>query len=294
MKKAAFCSFLLFVVCAADARAQSDVCPPDVFCQHIDVAEVSLARAGIALSGGNPVPGASSTLGMRLRALPRLSVAGRVTGARMKFTDLTDPSDPGEFSSIARSLNVDVAVGIFGGFSLLPTVGGFGSIDLLGSYGKLSLSDDDGFQDDPTSWAIGARLGILRESFTAPGISVSAMYRKIGDFDNLIDDPSIADDETVIRLENNRALSLRATVGKRILMLGATAGIGYDKYSSDMELGFAMTPPVSQEIDRSATTIFGNLSWTMLILNIVGEGGVQRIKDGDSAPYGSLAVRIAL
>ncbi len=294
MKKVVVCSFLLLFVCAADTRAQDAPCPPETFCQYFDNAEVALARAGIALSGGNPVPGASSTLGLRLRALPRLSVGGRVTGARMKIADLTDPNDPDEFSSIARSLNVDVAVGIFGGFSLLPTVGGFGSIDLLGSYGKLSLSNDDGFRGDPTSWGLGIRLGILRESFTAPGVSVSAMYRKIGDFDHMLDNPAIADDEVALRLENNRALSVRATVGKRILMLGATAGIGYDKYSSDAELVFAMTPGVSQEIDRSATTIFGNLSWTMLILNIVGEGGVQRIQDGDSAPYGSLAVRIAL
>jgi hypothetical protein len=32
------------------------------------------------------------------------------------------------------------------------------------------------------AWALGARVGILRESFTAPGVSVSAMYRSIGSF----------------------------------------------------------------------------------------------------------------
>src|SRR5688500_15196688 len=119
---------------------------------QFDNAEIMMQRAGIALSGGNPVPGASSTLGLRLRALPRLSADVRLTGARLVITDENTADD---LSSIAHSFNVDASVGIFGGFSLLPTVGGFGSIDVLGSYGKLSLSDDDGFRDDPTSWSGG-------------------------------------------------------------------------------------------------------------------------------------------
>jgi hypothetical protein len=117
------------------------------------------------------------------------------------------------------------------------------------------------------------------------------MYRKVGDFEHVIGDP--AGGASIVSLENNRALSLRGTVGKRLLMLGATAGIGYDKYYGDAELTPAVGPVAGRELETSATTLFANLSWTMLILNIVGEGGVQRA-DGDSAPYGSLAVRIAL
>src|SRR5688572_15746823 len=122
-------------------------------------AEIISQRTGIALSGGNPLPGASSTLGLRLGALPRISAAARFTAARVVLpAETTGESD--DLSSIAHSLNLDAAVGIFGGFSLVPTVGGFASIDLLGSYGKLSLSDDDGFADDPTSWGAGVRVGI--------------------------------------------------------------------------------------------------------------------------------------
>lgn len=255
-----------------------------------------MERAGIALSGGNPVPGASSTLGLRLRALPRLSADIRLTGARLVITDenTVDPSD--DLSSIAHSLNIDASVGIFGGFSLLPTVGGFGSIDLLGSYGKLSLSDDDGFRDDPMSWGAGVRIGILRESFTAPGLSVSAMYRNIGDYAHVVGEPEV-DAGTITRLENNQVLSLRATVGKRLLMLGATAGVGYDKYRADGMFipaeTIPPTPAMLDELETSATTIFGNLSWTMLLLHIVGEGGVQRAS-GESAIYGSLVVRLSL
>lgn len=287
-------AFGLVIGSAANALAQS--CSQGAFCGQFTNAEITMQRAGIALSGGNPIPGASSTLGIRLGALPRLSVAGRLTGARLVISDEGTSEASDELSSVAHSLNVDVSVGIFSGFSLLPTVGGFGSIDLVGSFGKLSLSDGDGFGGDPTSWAAGVRVGILRESFTAPGISVSGMYRRIGDYQHDTGDFSV-DSGTRMRFESNEAMILRATIGKRILMLGATAGIGYDKYNTQATLlppeTLPITPAIRSDLDTSATTLFGNLSWTMLILHIVGEGGVQRA-DGESALYGSLAIRLAL
>jgi hypothetical protein len=139
------------------------------------------------------------------------------------------------------------------------------------------------------------RIGILRESFTAPGISVSGMYRKIGDFDHA-GSPQIAD-LPVMRFQGNEVVSLRATIGKRILMLGATAGIGYDRQHSRPTLfppeSLPPSPPQRRDVESSATTIFGNLSWTMLILHIVGEAGVQRA-DGESGIYGGLSIRLAL
>jgi hypothetical protein len=295
--------FALAFVMGSATITMAQTCEEAEYCGRLRNAEITMQRAGIGLSGGNPVPGASSTLGMRLGALPRLSVAVRFTAARLVITDeLTiDPSD--EVSSSVRSFNVDASIGIFSGFSLLPTVGGFGSIDLLASYGKLSLSDDDGFagvddngSGDPSSWGLGLRVGILRESFTAPGLSVSGMYRKIGDYGHDTDEFNV-DFGPVTQFDNNRALSVRASVGKRILMLGATAGIGYDKYYTDAIFFPTQTPTrppiVRREVETSATTIFGNVSWTMLILHIVGEGGVQRA-DGEGAVYGSLAIRLAL
>ena len=228
---------------------------------------------------------------MRLRALPRLSAAVRLTGVQLEIPDGATSSTTDEISSMSRSINVDAAIGVFSGLSLVPTVGGFGSIDLLASYGKMSLSDDDGHTADPTSWGAGVRVGILRESFTAPGIAVSAMYRSIGDVRFVTGEPEV-DAGWITDMENSSAVSLRGTVGKRILMFGAVAGVGYDRYSSDVRI-LSMTPTVTEDMTTSATTLFANLSWTMLILHIVGEGGIQR-GDDDNAYYGSLAVRVAL
>ena len=74
----------------------------------------------------------------------------------------------------------------------------------------------------------------------------------------------------------------------------ATAGIGWDRFTGSAQAQDAANFDVTaDDFSNDRTTIFGNLSWTMLILNIVGEGGVQ--KGGpDDTYYGSLAVRIAL
>jgi hypothetical protein len=273
-----------------------EMCPAaDTLCVRMGAAaEITQARVGIGLAGGNPVPGASSTLGIRFGALPRISVAARMTVVSLDIPDVQARGLPGELTSMPRSLNIDASVSIFSGLSLLPTVGGFGSIDLLASYGKLSLSRDEGFVQSPSSWAAGVRVGILRESFTAPGLSVSAMYRSFGDtqFGSTFgpaDGPG-----TFYRLTDAHAWITRATVGKRLLMFGALAGVGYDRYQSTAtashEAEFAVT---DDDFSHSRTTVFGNLSWSMLILHIVGEGGFQR-GGSEDAFYGSLAIRLAL
>ena len=286
MKKTIVLSALLWLT-ASNADAQICAAPCDVR----TAAENTQQRVGIAFSGGNPVLGAASTLGMRLGTFPRVTAAIRMTAVQLDIPDAFTSSATDELSSLPRTTNIDAAVGVFSGLSLVPTVGGFGSIDLLASYGKISLSDDDGYAEDPASWGGGVRVGILRESFTAPGVAVSAMYRRIGDMSVASGSPSTGGG-SVTHLDNNSAISLRGTVGKRILMLGAVAGIGYDRYSSDVRV-VSSTPTVSDDITTSTTTLFANLSWTMLVLHIVGEGGIQR-GDNDNAYYGSLAVRLAL
>jgi hypothetical protein len=294
------------------SMAHAQTCGSSTGCNAVQqAAEIVQPQMGIGLSGGNPVAGASSTLGMRIGSIPRVTLGARLSGVR--FTEGVRPDNPNQ-DFITTALNFDAAVGIFSGFRLVPTIGGFGSIDAVLSIGTLRTSDDKGFEDDPGSWAIGARLGILRESFTAPGVSVTAMYRHIGDLgweapnDDTVDPFASQSYE----LTDNSAFSLRAVVGKRLFVLGATAGIGYDKYKSTISGSYSCVtcgPTASFNIDEhksDRTTIFGNVSWTLLILNVVAEGGWQSGGDAFTAPlpsgqssktdkstaYGSLAVRL--
>lgn len=292
--------------CAIDEQA---IDPRSAYCNAvIHAAEVAQPIVGIGFAAGNPIPGASSTLGMRLGKIPRLTLAGRMSGAFLETPNVERRSDSGTRKGLARSLNVDAAVGVLSGWSLAPTIGGFGSLDVIASAGTMSLPGE--FTEKPASWAVGARVGILRESFTAPGISVTGMYRSIGDYRYGTTNPGV--DAASFELRDNSVTSLRAIIGKRLFVIGANVGVGYDKYSSKALAvvgGDAPTALVAPTIiEPSHTSVFANLVWTMLLLNVVAEGGYQRGGDAFTAPmsgghtsrtenssyYGSLAVRLAL
>lgn len=298
--------------CEAATPAGSDA---RRFCNLVSQAiEVVQAPLGLAVTGGNPVPGTASTLGMRLGTLPRFSVNARVTGVWTEIPDITDFNRSDEDIGIfLPSLNIDASFGLFSGLSLAPTVGGFGSVDLLASMGVIPLPTGDGFDNDsPFSWALGARVGILRESFTLPGISVSLMYRRLGDLD--YGDPQLVDDDAFFDADLS-IWSLRGAVSKRIAFLGATAGIGYDHYSSDLRYGFvnpASTGPstfvlTDSDFENDRYSFFVNLSYTLLILHGVLELGWQQAGEEIRAPlpagtrfdpdgsfFGSLAIRLSI
>ena len=280
--------------------------PPDAAarCHSLADAAVTLPdRVAIAAAGGNPVAGTASTLGMRLPGSPRWSIALRSTIARASLPAIGDER---AFSPTLWSVNADASVGLFNGINLLPTIGGFASIDVLASLGVLSVPDDDGFESSsPLTWALGTRVGILRESFTAPGVSVSAMYRSLPDVSQ---GPM---QEAVFRGTDQSVLSVRGTVGKRVLGIGFTGGIGYDRTRSDVQAAFSDPdvgpgePPdaLREEVTSGRTSFFGNVSYTLLILNMAAELGWQADGDrpagahrdtGKGGPFGGIAVRLAI
>lgn len=262
----------------------------------VDAVSIMQARTGLAATGGNPVPGTASTLGMRIGSTPRFSFGLRTTGTRPALPPLqiTGGSDTNAWIG---SASADLSVGVLPGFNLLPTVGGFASLDVLASAGLVGAGA--GFDARPFTWSVGARVGILRESFTAPGISVSGMYRRLGDM-------TYDDSGARLTLDGQQVLSVRGTIGKRVLGLGLTGGAGYDRYSADVT-GAARSASVTvaqfdeRDMTQSRKSAFANVSFTMLILNLAAEVGWQ---DGgesvgpsdmaDGGVFGSLAIRLAL
>lgn len=198
--------------CAAAVAPQST----RDFCELATYAVDALqARLGIAQIGGNPVPGTASPFGEKIGPLPRFGAAARLTLAGVELPPIQS-SDPDETpSAVPVSLNADAGIGVFSGMPLAPTVGGFLAVDLLASAGVSFLKDSEGFDGGrPGSVAVGARLGITRESFTAPGISISAMYRRFkrvtwGDRD-------LEETDAFIQVSGRSAWSLRGAVSKRI------------------------------------------------------------------------------
>jgi hypothetical protein len=293
--------------CAAASRPQVRE-----FCEAVADATVILQpRVGIALSGGNPVPGTASTLGMRLGALPRASLGLRVTAAAIELPPVDRVGQQSHLRFPVGSISADGSLGIYQGMALLPTVGGFGSVDVLGSVGVMPLPRGEGFDNGAVpTWALGARLGVLRESFTAPGVSIDFMYRSLGDVS--YGSPDLRDRDAFLKLSGYHVTSVRGTAGKRVFGFGATAGVAYDRYRAGVtgrvvDAGLLQPDRVLELSDSrvlsNRTSWFANASLTLLILNLAAEAGWQRGGAappgatnliGKGAPFGGIAVRLAI
>jgi hypothetical protein len=285
------------------------------FCNLVvEAVVIGQPRAGLAFVGGNPITGAASTLGMRIGTVPRIAANLRVTTVKVDLPPIDRIGSTDDIETGVPAFNADATLGLFNGFSLFPTVGGFASLDLLVSLGFVPLPENEGFNEKPISWALGARLGLLRESFTAPGITLSAQYRHIGDVS--FGDRQLQDEEAYFDATSFSALSLRGVVGKRVLLFGVSAGVGWDRYKSDVAFGVVNRGlPGSQRYDFSEAgfaanrvTWFGGLQYTLLVLSLNLEAGYQKGGDSFTAPlppgqssttqknafFGSLAFRLTI
>jgi hypothetical protein len=314
-------------VCGAVPVPAAEECA--IVAQAVDAAQPQL---GILLAGGNPILGTASTGGVRLGLIPRVSLTGRVNVVAARLPDIREEAEgeTEQFRVPAPAVGANLAIGLTQGFSVAPMIGGFGAIDLLGSVTvlPLSLAGDD-FGENAFSWGAGARVGLIRESFVTPGVSVSLMYRDLGDV-------SFGDvcEGTEVPVADNRStcagggdfgevrfglsnLSARAAVSKRLLGLGLTAGVGYDKFDTDANFGFrAPGPPAGTEqvyrfddiaVDNDRWSAFLDASFTVLVASLVGEVGWMQGSDpidnfpstsdfdpGEGTWFGSLGFRLSL
>jgi hypothetical protein len=276
--------------------------------------EVTLPRLGLAAAGGNPVPGTASTLGVRVAGVPRGTVAVRATAAGGRMPPIRRVGVLTEDGYRLASLNLDGGLGVFPGLSLLPTVGGVGSLDLLASAGMFVTRSGAKLDRRPLTAGAGLRLGLLRESFYFPGVSLTGTYRRIGRV--TVGDPEDPSRNAFFTLTGTSALGLRGAVSKRIVLVGVTAGVGRERYRSDVRLGVREPQLGMGETSNFSfsnftvrrTNFFVNASWTTLILHLVAELGWQEGGDRVTGPlpplvqvsptrgslFGSLAARLSI
>lgn len=271
------------VKCAATPIAAN---PLDA-CQKVyDLFRFLTPQIGVALSGGNPMPGETGTLGTPGKSSVVLKITA-VDGVVPENTVNVANGNPvaSDFGAQRAPIPIptlDAALSIFqGGAVGLTNVGG---IDLL-----LGLTYVPEFEKDRVriktdgrgfSTSYGLRLGVLQESAAIPGVSVSYRKRKL---------PKTS----VSYASNNDTLAVNSTVvesgmwrlvaGKHYKFLGLAAGIGRDNLTS--RSGFEATindaPPVnrlqvnavlvSQKVKRN--TAFFNLSVGLPRAQLVGEMG---------------------
>jgi hypothetical protein len=272
-------------------------------------AESAQPQLGILIAGGNPVIGTTGGGGLRLGVVPRVDVSG---GVNLVFVRLPDLLQDGggtvqrvteRYGVPAPALGASGSMGLFRGFGIAPGLGGLGSLDLLGSATWLPFRalGIDGFDEETPdiAWGAGVRVGVLRESFIAPGVAVSVMRHSLGrvgfgDVCRGFETAFPMSDEAECVGEGDHGefgfdlvnWSTRGVVGKRLLGLGLLGGIGYDRYTSDATVAFrypdvvpgtariVRPDPVDLRSDR--WSVFANASYTLLLASLSVEAGWQQ------------------
>ena len=345
---AAVAAVAAFGLAAAPVAAQRDLVsacagvPAEARSTCLDVAqagESAQPQLGILIAGGNPVLGTASTSGLRLGVLPRVSASVRINGVVGRIPSILEGLDETDESEtlIVPALGANATVGVFPGLSVAPTIGGVGSVDLLGSATWLPFKavDAEGFEagSDDFAWGVGARVGLLRESFTMPGVSVSLMRHSLG---RVAFGRACENGETVVAPGQTlcpsggdpgevgfdlTSWSARGAISKRLLGLGLTAGVGYDRSSSDVDFAFRAPTTVGctggncarvyrfedRQVKNGRWSAFVDGSMTLLLVTLTAEAGwMQGDKpipgfseasefDPESGSYfGSLGLRISL
>lgn len=256
---------------------------------------------GMLIANGNPTLGTAATGGLRLGAIPRVSATARVNAVFVRIPDILDEGGFARDVITAAGIPIpalsgDVSVGVFPGFTVTPLVTGIGAVDLIGSATWLPFSAiaSEGFADENPNFAfgVGGRLGLLRESFLTPAASVSVVRHSLGrsQFGDICPGETVVEEgarlcagggdpgEFAFDLTN---WSTRALVSKRLLGLGATLGVGWDRLSSDLDFGYREGAEAGARVHRfdrmnlneTRMSVFGNLSYTLLIGTLGIEGG---------------------
>lgn len=224
-----------------------------------------MGAIGLAAAGGNSVPGTATTLGSRVGGGPRISPflsIGRSGGG-------TPAATAGDLSSGVTSVRGGVALGLFDGLRLMPTVGGFLSVDVIATGSVEMLPDAVASSGASRSFGAGVRVGILREGFSVPGISISIARRYSRE--SIQASPPSAQAVTV----DPKTSSVRATIGKDAGGVELLAGWGWDSYSGDVSIPQALgTGDFTGAVDGSRTLYFAGASMTFsIVLSLSVEAG---------------------
>ncbi len=314
------CCGLALVVAFSPGLAAQDVTSLSDRCQSVAptsatrclegaiAAQALLGHTGLLAGLGSEIAGSPTTLGRRIGSTPRVALSIRAGGLYARLPDLTDrqnaPAREARF--FVPTLHGSVALGVFDGFRLTPTVGGLLSLDLLAQSSMVFLPKGQSFDGRVGSLSLGARFGILRESFTLPGITISASRRSLG----VVRLASVPlGDPTEVEVDPSVA-SYRLTVGKDLFAVGFLLGTGWDTYSTEARVGVAddVTGSVTVEapLKASRPLFFGGASLNFLVLQLSAElgwaKGFSALSDYSGAEFdptrrslfGSLAARLTI
>jgi hypothetical protein len=228
---------------------------------------------GLLVAAGGAYPVSPSTAGHRLEGSPRIVVDGGTTFGSFRHPDLSG-SDGGaapDRRTMVWAGRITAGAGIFEGFSAAPTVGGIGSLDAVATLRVMALPSSRGISGSAASAGAGLRVGILRESFSLPGVTLTGMVHRLGTIRH-----GDLDDAGAQVTVGPRVTSLRLETGKDMLALGVTGGAGLDRISGEAEVSVVTeggevgsTSPV--RLRQTRRYLFAGVNYTWLVTQLAGE-----------------------
>lgn len=273
-----------------NTRVAQDACQ-----KAIDLFKYMGPQLGAVLAGGSPTQGVSGALG----GAGHFSIGIRANGLNgsLPGVDRVVPNTRGAQQSTYTLdtkpigfVTADVALGLYKGF----TPGGLGALDLLVSASYIpeysNGSIDVSLPSGSLKFGFGAKVGVIRETATAPGVSVSFLRRELPRVDIT---GSSGDDRLLLEDVRVRSKSWRAVAGKSLLFFGLGAGYGRDTYDSNARITVTVAPraatqggtggPIALGQKLSRSNLFGTVWINSQVLRVVGEIG--RVSGGEIATY---------
>jgi hypothetical protein len=277
--------------CAAALRPLQDACQ-----KSIDLFDFMAPQLGTALAGGNAVIGEGGayarvgrfSLGLRATAfeggLPQLQeVSLSTSGARASDVAVAD--------QYLGAPAVDAALALFPGVRVGGT--SVGAVDLLGTATYIPEFESDELSIVTPSGSLklghGARVGLVSESALLPGVAVTYLRRdlpRVDLFGTVAASGGTVDDTLGLRALEVETQAWRVVAGKRLSILGISAGAGQDRYRSRARLGAVVNESVpgfgaarfeAPEIELAQTltrtNYFAGVSLNFPGLRLAGEVG---------------------
>lgn len=289
--------------------------------QAADLFQFVAPQLGQAVAGGSATLGQNSTLG----GLGHFSVGVHGTAVAGSIPDVAsfpscytgarnDVPLPTKKSAVPM-VGADAAIGVFGGIPLALT--NVGAVDLLLSAQYVPEKSFSGVRvtapDGSLQIGYGARIGLLSESLLVPGVSLSYIKR---DLPKVGVSAINGNDSLIVSGLKLKTSSWRLSASKSLIFFGLGAGVGQDKFDSQVDtvratvlapsLGRQSGSLLNQSQQLTRTNYFVNLSFSLLVAKLTAEvgqstgGTVSTFNTFSGAQatgartYGSLGVRFGL
>ena len=263
----------------------------DICQKATDLFTFVVPQVGVAVAGGNAMPGEGGTLGgwgKRAASLRLVAVDGRLPKNSVPLSITAPNAVASDFGATRTPIPVpalDVGIGIIKGLPVGVT--NIGGVDLLVGVTALPKVTQRAIQLDPQSHGVavsyGARVGVLQESAFVPGLSASYLRRRLPTLEF-----GYTPNDDTLRLTNAAvtATSLRITASKRVVLFGLAAGVGRDEITATSGMSAIVNdasapvgqrradiqlPSLTQHVKRS--TAFVNASLGLIVARIVAEFG---------------------